>query len=50
MRELYLLPHDMGENNNIYEQKPEIVARLSESADDFDRELAENCRPLGQIR
>jgi len=49
VRELYLLPNDMGEHNNIYEQKPEIVARLREVANDFDRELAENTRPLGEI-
>jgi hypothetical protein len=49
VRELYLLPEDMGEKNNSYEQQPEIVGRLREAADKFDRELTEKTRPLGQV-
>ena len=50
VNELYYLPDDIAEKTNLYEQKPEIVSRLREAADKFDRELTEKARPVGQAQ
>ena len=47
VRELYDLSEDIGESFNLYSQNPEIVERLREAAEAFDREVTANARPVG---
>jgi arylsulfatase A len=47
--QLYDLKNDIGEKNNVAEQHPEIVKRLSAEAEQFDKELKANIRPAGKI-
>jgi hypothetical protein len=44
--ELYDLAHDIGEKQNVAAQHPEVVARLTKLAHEFDAELQRNKRPM----
>ena len=46
--ELYDLDADISEKNNLLDKHPEIVKRLSDIMDEFDRELKANARPPGK--
>jgi len=50
VKELYYLPDDIDETDNIYSKKPEIVARLKDAASAFDTELVKNSRPAGLVQ
>ena len=45
--ELYDLKADVSEKNNIANKHPEIVKRLTDTMQTFDRELKANARPAG---
>jgi len=47
--ELYNLREDISEKNNLADKHPDIVKRLSERMERFDRELKANARPPGKI-
>ncbi len=47
--QLYNLKADIGERNNIASQHPDIVARLTKLAKDFDKSLKTNTRPVGSL-
>jgi len=47
--ELYDLAADIGEKNNLAAQNPDIVKRLKERIENFDRELKAGARPIGKI-
>ena len=47
--ELYDLKADVGEKNNIADEHPEIVKRLMDTMQKFDRELKANARPAGIV-
>ena len=44
---LYNLSDDIGEQNNLFDQKPEMVERLRERMAHFHNELRKNTRPAG---
>lgn len=46
--ELYDLEADISEKNNRADEHPEIVKRLTDIMEDFDRELKANTRPPGR--
>ncbi|MBN2059604.1 MAG: sulfatase-like hydrolase/transferase [Deltaproteobacteria bacterium] len=46
---LYNLEEDIGEQTNVADQYPDIVARLSQLAREFDAELKQNARPPGRV-
>ncbi len=46
--ELYYLPEDISEEQNIYADYPEKVAELRAAAEQFDVELLRNTRPVGE--
>ena len=48
VKELYFLPDDVDESDNIYTERPDVVKRLSAAASSFDAELAKNSRPVGK--
>lgn len=48
--ELYYLPDDIGEEQNIFADYPEKVAELRAAAEQFDAELILNTRPIGEAR
>ena len=48
VRKLYYLPGDEGESVNVYSEHRDVVARLERASEDFDREIAENQRPVGE--
>jgi arylsulfatase A-like enzyme len=39
----------IDENNNIYAERPEVVARLRDAASAFDNDITKNSRPVGQV-
>ena len=47
--ELYDLKADVSEKNNIADKYPEIVKRLTDTMQTFDRELKANARPAGIV-
>jgi arylsulfatase A-like enzyme len=47
--ELYDLAADLGESNNLIEQKPQLAARLEAKAKTFLEELTANRRPIGRV-
>lgn len=47
--ELYDLNADIGEKNNRADQHPEIVKRLTEMMEKFDRRLKASARPPGRV-
>jgi len=49
VKELYFLPEDIDESDNIYTKRPDVVRRLTEAAEAFDGELAKNIRPVAKI-
>jgi arylsulfatase A-like enzyme len=46
--ELYNLESDISEQHNLAEEQPDIVERLTQKADAFDKGLKETRRPAGQ--
>ena len=46
---LYDLEKDIGEESNVAAANPEVVRRLTEISEQFDRELQRNRRPAGRI-
>ena len=50
VKELYFLPDDIDESENIYEKRPDVVKRLMAAAEAFDAALLENSRPVAQIQ
>jgi arylsulfatase A-like enzyme len=48
--ELYNLEEDISEANNLAEQHPDIVKRLTETIQTFDSELKANARPPGRYK
>ena len=46
--ELYDLKTDISEKNNLAAEHPEIVKRLTDIMEEFDRELKANARPPGK--
>ena len=46
---LFDLDKDIGETTNLASQHPDIIARLSNIAKDFDAELKKTMRPPGQV-
>ncbi|MBN2426211.1 MAG: sulfatase [Calditrichaceae bacterium] len=46
---LYDLEQDISEKNNVAEQYPEIVERLTQMAKAFDTDLKQNLRPVGRV-
>ena len=46
--ELYDLIADISEKNNLVDKHPEIVKRLSDMMEEFDRDLKSNARPPGR--
>jgi len=46
--ELYDLKADISEKHNVADEYPEIVKRLTDIMEDFDRELKANTRPPGR--
>jgi arylsulfatase A len=49
VKELYFLPDDIDESDNLYTKRPDVVKRLTEAAKAFDAELIKKSRPLGQV-
>lgn len=49
VKELYYLPDDIDETDNLYEKKPEVVNRLKSAASAFDTDLTANSRPVGKV-
>jgi arylsulfatase A-like enzyme len=49
VKELYYLPDDIDENDNLYEKRLEVVNRLKAAAAAFDADLVKNSRPVGQV-
>jgi len=47
--ELYDLKADISEKHNVADEHPEIVKRLTDIMEDFDRELKANARPVGKV-
>jgi arylsulfatase A len=47
-QELYDLKADISEKNNLVDKHPEVVKRLSDMMEEFDRELKANARPPGK--
>lgn len=47
VKELYYLPDDIGESDNVYSQYPDVVERLRAASEAFDREVTMNSRPMG---
>ena len=43
------LEEDIGEQTNVADQHPDILARLSQLAREFDAELKQNARPPGRV-
>ena len=50
VEELYFLPDDIDENDNICAKKPEVVKRLREAALAFDADLIKYSRPVGAVQ
>ena len=50
VNELYYLPDDINENDNIYTKRTEVVKRLRDAALMFDVELINNSRPAGHVQ
>ena len=48
--ELYDLQADIGENRNVYDEHPEVVARLRKLLADFDAEIKARSRPAGMFK
>ena len=48
--ELYDLAADIGEKKNVAAEHPEIVKRLKDMMDKFDKELKANVRPVGRAK
>ena len=46
--ELYDLEVDIGEKHNLAGERPQIVKRLTDMMQEFDRQLRSNCRPAGK--
>jgi len=57
VKELYNLREDVGETHNVYDEQPEIVARLEAVAEEARAELGDfctdregvGCRPIGRV-
>ena len=49
VKELYYLPDDVDESDNLYAERPDVVERLRAAASAFDAELAKNSRPAGRV-
>ena len=57
VRELYDLSTDIGEKNNVYDEYPEVVARLMETVeaaradlgDTFTGSVGKKIRPIGRV-
>jgi arylsulfatase A len=49
VKELYFLPDDIAEKNNLYEKRPDVVKRLREAAAAFDANLIKNSRPIAHV-
>ena len=47
---LFDLSKDIGEKKNVFEDHPEVVARLRGYVDVFEKELSENSRPAGFVK
>jgi len=47
--ELYNLGIDMGEKNNLADQYPDIVNRLTKRLETFDRQLTQSKRSAGIV-
>ena len=47
--QLYDLQNDIGEKNNVEKQHPEIVKRLLDMAEKFDKDLKAHSHPPGKI-
>ncbi len=50
VKELYYLPDDTDESNNIYEENPDMVKRLTYAAAVFDTDLVKNSRPVATVQ
>lgn len=46
--ELYDLSRDIGEQDNVITQHPEVAARLRRLYDQFENEISQTARPVGQ--
>ena len=46
--ELYYLPDDINEDNNLYDEYPDVVDRLKRAAEAFDSQISAEARPPGQ--
>jgi arylsulfatase A-like enzyme len=46
---LYDLGADIGEKNNVADENPGIVQRLTKTMQEFDAELKANLRPPGKV-
>jgi arylsulfatase A-like enzyme len=57
INELYDLDSDIGETTNVYDQHPDVVARLNQLLEQCRRDLGDdatgvtgaNCRPIGRV-
>lgn len=47
--ELYFLPDDIDESDNLYAKMPEVVDRLKAAAAAFDADLMKDTRPVGRV-
>ncbi|MFO7901611.1 MAG: sulfatase family protein [Planctomycetota bacterium] len=47
--QLYDLSTDISESNNLAEEHPEIVARLTQLIEEHNKELKANSRPVGKL-
>ena len=47
--QLYDLAADIGEQNNLADKHPDVVKRLRDLFDRFDREIGNNSRPAGTV-
>jgi len=47
--ELYDLEADISEKNNLADEHPEIVKRMTDMMEEFDRQLKDNARPAGKV-
>jgi arylsulfatase A len=46
---LFDLKEDIAEKHNLAPEHPEVVRRLTEISEQFDRELQRNRRPAGRV-
>jgi arylsulfatase A-like enzyme len=47
---LYDLSRDIGESNNLADENPQIVERLTRKIREFDEQLTKESRPAGRLQ